>query len=95
MKRVAVIEDNPDNRMLVEALLDYGAEVDRLDLSARTAMMYASTGPFAGTVALLIENGAMVDRADTVEGWTALMVAAAEGHEPVVELHMLSDPRCP
>ncbi len=35
---------------------------------------------------MLVQKGADVNRADTTEGWTALMLAAAEGHQPVVEV---------
>ena len=48
--------------------------------------MFAATGPFPETVELLLNNGADVNRADSEEGWTALMFAAAEGHQPVVEI---------
>jgi ankyrin repeat protein len=47
--------------------------------------MYAASGPFADTVELLLSNGAQPNLTDTVESWTALMIAAAEGHRPVVE----------
>jgi ankyrin repeat protein len=71
---------------VVELLLNSGAEVDHRDGAGRTAVMYASSGPFPQTVELLIQSGAQVNRIDTAEGWTALMVAAAEGHQPVVEV---------
>jgi ankyrin repeat protein len=71
---------------VVGFLLDHGAEVDRLDGAGRTAVMYASSGPFPQTVELLVQNGADVNRADKVERWTALMLAAAEGHQAVVEV---------
>ncbi len=71
---------------VVDLLLNSGAEVDHRDGAGRTAVMYASSGPFPQTVELLIQSGAQVNRIDTVEGWTALMVAAAEGHQPVVEV---------
>jgi ankyrin repeat protein len=69
---------------VAELLLDYGAEVDSNDSAGRTALMYASSGPFPQTVELLVRNGADVNHADKAEGWTALMLAAAEGHQAVV-----------
>ena len=47
--------------------------------------MYAASGPFTETVELLLSSGAQPNLTDTVESWTALMLAAAEGHRPVVE----------
>jgi ankyrin repeat protein len=71
---------------VAELLLDHGAEVDLRDQSGRTALIYAASGPFPQTVQLLLDRGAEVNLVDGAEGWSALMLAAAEGHRPVVEV---------
>ena len=80
---------------VVELFLDHGAEVDRRDGSGRTGIMYAASGPFPQTVELLARSGADVNLADAAEGWTALMLASAEGHQPVVQVLLQhgADPR--
>jgi ankyrin repeat protein len=70
-------------------LLDKGAEVNARDASGRTALMYASSGPFKETVELLLKNGAEVDIQGTLEGFTALMTAAAEGQLEVARLLLI------
>ena len=70
-------------------LLDREAAVDAKDVNARTALMYASSGPFADTVGLLLDKGAEVDIQGSVEGFTALMMAAAEGQLDVVRLLLI------
>jgi len=71
---------------VAEYLLDAGAEVDTKDSSGRTALMYASSGPFAETVGLLLKRGADVNVQGTLEGFTPLMTAAAEGLAGVVRI---------
>jgi len=71
---------------VVEYLLDAGAEIDAKDSSGRTALMYAASGPFAETVGLLLERGAEVNVQGTLEGFTPLMTAAAEGLAGVVRI---------
>jgi ankyrin repeat protein len=65
-------------------LLEQGAEVDAKDNNGRSALMYASSGPFPEVVKLLFENGAEANTRGTLEGFTALMTAAAEGQLEVV-----------
>lgn len=69
---------------VVWALLQAGADVNHLDATDRSALMYASTGDNAGTVKILLKAGAKIDLADNHEGFTALMFAAAEGQAKVV-----------
>ena len=52
----------------------------------RTALLYASTGPFAGTVRLLLENKADPNIVDADEHFTPIMHAAAEGQLEVVKI---------
>jgi ankyrin repeat protein len=74
------------HRAVVDLLLEKGAEVDAKDESGRTALLYASSGSFAETVELLLKKGAAVNTQGTLEGFTALMTAAAEGQVKVVRL---------
>jgi ankyrin repeat protein len=71
---------------VVGYLLEQGAKVDAKDKNGRTALMYASSGPFKETVELLLKKGADVDVQGALEGFTALMTAAAEGQLEVVRL---------
>jgi ankyrin repeat protein len=63
---------------VAEYLLDAGAEIEAKDSSGRTALMYASSGSFPETVELLLKAGADVNVQGTLEGFTALMTAAAD-----------------
>jgi ankyrin repeat protein len=69
---------------VAECLLDAGAEIDSRDGNGRTALLYASSGPFEETVTLLLTRGAEVNAQGSLEGFTALMTAAAEGQVEVV-----------
>jgi len=71
---------------LCEYIIKNGAHVEARDNSGRTALMYASTGPFAATVKMLLNNGANSNSVDHVEKWSALMNAAAEGQMEVVQI---------
>ena len=71
---------------VLQFLLEEGAEVEAKDVNGRTALMYASSGPFEEAVAFLLEHGAEVDVQGTLEGFTALMTAASEGLVEVVRL---------
>lgn len=68
---------------IVEMLLEEGANVNHHDYNHRTALMYASSGPAIETVELLLKEGAKVNVRDSVEGFTAVMFAAAEGQTDV------------
>ena len=52
----------------------------------RTALLYASTGPFAPTVKLLLDHQADPNMVDFDEHFSPLMHAAAEGQLEVVKL---------
>lgn len=73
---------------VVRFLEEKGAEVDTRDINGRTALMYASSGPYLDTVALLLSKGSDVNVQGTLEGFTALMTAAAEGQVEIVR-HLL------
>ncbi len=74
---------------VVAYLLDQKASLEAKDANSRTALMYASSGPFTETVELLLEKGAEVNVQGTLEGFTALMTAAAEGQLEVVRILLL------
>jgi ankyrin repeat protein len=75
---------------VVRFLLDKGIPVDDRDGEGKSALIHAASGPFPATVQLLIDQGADVNLTDKTEGFTALMMAAAEGHLDVVKLLMKS-----
>lgn len=75
---------------VVRLLLEKGIAVDDRDGEGKSALIHAASGPFPKTVQLLIDKGADVNLTDTTEGFTALMMAAAEGHLDVVKLLMKS-----
>ena len=74
---------------VVGFLLDHGAEVDAKDENGRTALLFGSSGPFEETVKLLLQKGASVNTQGKLEGFTALMTAAAEGQLQVVRLLLM------
>jgi ankyrin repeat protein len=71
---------------VIAYLLEAGAAVDSTDSAGRTALMYAASGPFPEAVAMLLVWGAEVNIQGTLEGFTPLMTAAAEGQAEVVEI---------
>ena len=71
---------------LVRSILGGGAAIDQRDLTGRTALMYASSGPFPATVRLLLENEADVNLTDAAEGWSAIMFAGGEGLTEVIAI---------
>jgi ankyrin repeat protein len=75
---------------VVAYLLEQGATVDLKDSNGRTALLYASSGPFPETVGLLLRKGADVNVQGKTEGFTALMMAAAEGQIEVVRVLLLN-----
>jgi len=75
---------------VVAYLLEQGATVDLKDINGRTALLYASSGPYPETVGLLLRKGADVNIQGTTEGFTALMMAAAEGQAEVVRVLLLN-----
>jgi len=71
---------------IVAFLLENGASIDMKDANGRTALLYASSGPFPEIVELLLQKNADIDIQGTAEGFTALMMAAAEGQADVVRV---------
>ena len=75
---------------VVAYLLKQDATVDLKDNNGRTALLYASSGPYPETVGLLLRKGADVNTQGKTEGFTALMMAAAEGQIGVVRVLLLN-----
>ena len=75
---------------VVAYLLDQGATVDAKDANGRTALLYSSSGPYPETVGLLLRKGGDVNAQGKTEGFTALMMAASEGHIEVVRVLLLN-----
>lgn len=71
---------------VAELLLNAGAPIDSVDKIKRTALMYASSGPNAVTVAMLVKRGANVNLTDGEQNWTPLMFACAEGNTEVARI---------
>jgi len=71
---------------LCEYLIKKGAHTEARDNNGRTALIFASTGPFPQTVELLLQNDSNPNAVDNIEHFTPLMHAAAEGHIEVVKI---------
>src|SRR5690625_2674125 len=70
----------------VRLLLDEGARIDDRNAEGRTALIFAASGPFPDAVEQLLGHGADPNAVDGVDGWSALMFAAAEGNKNVVQV---------
>lgn len=71
---------------VVRELLNHGAAVDSRDADGKTPLIHAASGPFPETVTMLIDAGADVNAAESTEGFTALMTAAALGEVEVIRI---------
>ncbi|KAF0751735.1 hypothetical protein AaE_006279 [Aphanomyces astaci] len=71
---------------IVRLLLENNAEVDHADKAGETPLMRATSGGHVAVVKSLLANEAQVDVRDTVNGNTALMIAAWHGHLEIVKL---------
>jgi ankyrin repeat protein len=71
---------------IVKLLLEHDVKVDPRDGEGKTPLLHACTGPFAETVAILIDAGADVNAAESTESFTPLMMAAGLGETDVVEI---------
>jgi ankyrin repeat protein len=77
---------NNKNPRIVNQLLAAGADPNASLWSGETPLMKCAKTGDAGSVSALIKAGAYVDAAEMVQGQTALMWAAAEGHSDVVRM---------
>ena len=71
---------------IMRKLIEKGALVNLCDSNGRTALMMASSGPYAEAVKLLLNHYADPNVTDKEEHFTALMYASSEGHLDVVKV---------
>jgi ankyrin repeat protein len=71
--------------LVVKALIQAGADVDKATKNGSTALMWASENGHAAIVEALLQAGADVDKAADSDGATALIMASQEGHGAIVE----------
>jgi ankyrin repeat protein len=69
---------------IIEQLLDAGADANEIGTEGETVLMTVSRTGRTAAADVLLERGAEVDARESWHGQTALMWAAAEGHEPMV-----------
>ncbi|XP_036355466.1 E3 ubiquitin-protein ligase MIB2-like isoform X3 [Octopus sinensis] len=68
------------NIVLINLLIDAGADLDKRDTRGRTAFYHAVFGHQLQAVTILLSRGSDVERKDT-NGFTLLHLAAGRGHE--------------
>ena len=80
-----MIAASKGNNDVVKLLIGKGADVSKMNMYGKTALMYAAQFCDKDAVNELITHGAELKVLDE-DGWTALMGAAREGKEGVVNL---------
>ncbi|WP_462317635.1 ankyrin repeat domain-containing protein [Marinilabilia sp.] len=70
----------------VKLLIEKGASTDIVDQKGLTPLHFAASGPYPVTVEALLENGSNINAIDSLEHFTPLMYAAAEGNTEVVKV---------
>ncbi|MCP4373915.1 MAG: hypothetical protein GY797_38300 [Deltaproteobacteria bacterium] len=70
----------------IRKLIDAGADVNVINIFGCTPLYIASVKDYAKIVKLLLENSAVVNKADITNGFTPLHAASGEGHVEVVKL---------
>lgn len=70
-----------------------GVHVDQVGDNNWTALLYAAKENHVGCVSLLLQHGADPDMAETIDGFTPLMLSAECGHLASMTL-LLQDGRC-
>src|SRR3990172_3577318 len=73
------------NNLLINILLDHGADIEARDNNDFTSLHYAAFNGHQVTVALLLERGANIEARDN-QGVTPLHIAALDGHQATVAL---------
>ncbi|MGO8945458.1 MAG: ankyrin repeat domain-containing protein [Syntrophobacteraceae bacterium] len=77
--------EEKEKNLILQALLDEGADVNAKDSSGGTVLMLASRNGYKEVVQALLDKGADVN-AENSDGGTALMDASTNGHKEIVEL---------
>ncbi|MDI9313406.1 MAG: ankyrin repeat domain-containing protein [Hydrotalea sp.] len=80
---IAIEENDRDE---VKRILEGIKNINQVDLSDHTTLMYASKFGHADVVQLFLNKGADVNQAEILDGWTALMYAIDEGFVEIVRL---------
>lgn len=81
---IAVAEGNTE---VVTTLIKSGANVNAKNQLGRTSLMFSSKYGFYSITKILLEHGANTDDIpNDKEGWTAMIAAAYEGHNDIVNL---------
>lgn len=79
------------NNDAITLLINWGAKVDAIDHRMMTPLIVSADGSHLFAFITLIENGANI-RATDREGNNSLHVAAANGHDEIVEEVLMKDP---
>lgn len=84
---------NPARRGCVEVLLEFGADIHKLDRLGGSSIHAAAHGGMLDMVNRFAEQGVDVNEITTT-GWTAMMFAALNGDEPMIRrmLELGADP---
>ncbi len=83
---------NNDNTSSIQMLINAGADINCVDLTGYTPLMFAAQEGYTTTVSFLIAQGAKVDTEDN-DGHTATSIAAQNNHNDVVDILLLSNPK--
>ena len=74
-----------EHHHLIHMLVDYGADVNDIDVNDHSALFLSSMNGHADCVEALLEHGAFVDHRQKLNGHTSLHAAAENGHKDVVK----------
>jgi ankyrin repeat protein len=75
-----------NNSQLVRRLIDIGADVNKLDFSGASPLMWASYHGCLDTVKVLLDRGKVNLNQKNQGGMTALMLAKFNHHQAIVSL---------
>jgi ankyrin repeat protein len=73
-----------NNSQLVRWLIDIGADVNKLDFSGASALMWASYHGCLDTIKVLLDTGKVELNQKNQGGMTALMLAKFNHHQAIV-----------
>lgn len=83
--RPLLLASESGSATVIRLLLDGGADPNAANPAGETPLMLASRSGSIESVRLLLAKRADVNAREALRGQTALMWAAAEGHQPVIE----------
>jgi len=73
------------HRLVVEILLENGADFNTVDRDIMSALLYAASRGYSDVAKLLLEKGANFNQKNKA-GWTSLMLAVKNNHMTVIKL---------